>query len=298
LNLLIAIDMTSNQANSISIRDFLLGMNIRPIKLKPYYGMYYSPFRGETVPSLKVDYRKNLWYDFGSGEGGTMVDLVMKLYRCTFHEAMKKLESGNTPPIILPAKPDTQTDKTILRDVLPLTNGALIDYLSQRGIRTDTAQSQCLEVHYSIGKKSYYAIGFRNDAGGYELRNRYFKGSVSPKGVTTFVLPTDDCMIFEGFMDYLSYLTMSQQLKPEIDTVVLNSATHLKKAMNFLNTHRLVHAYLDNDPAGKQALSEICLEHSRVVDMSVNYQPYKDLNEYLVQSLNSLNSLNSLILKK
>jgi hypothetical protein len=284
--------MTSHQANSISIKDFLLGMNISPKNVKSCYGMYYSPFRGETAPSFKVDYRKNLWYDFGSGEGGTMVDMVMKLYQCSFHEAMKKLESGNMPTVVLPEKPVMQPNETILRDVLPLRNNALSGYLSQRGINMDTARSQCVEVHYSVGKKRYYATGFRNDAGGYELRNRYFKGSVSPKSITTFTLPTNDCMIFEGFMDYLSHLTINQQLQPQTDTVVLNSVVHLKKAMNFLNSHRLVHAYLDNDTAGKQALEEICREHGSVNDMSVNYQPYKDLNEYLVQSLNSSNSLN------
>jgi DNA primase len=283
--------MTSNQANSISIKDFLADMNLHPKNRKSYYGMYFSPFRAETVPSFKVDYRKNLWYDFGSGEGGTMVDLVMKLYRCTFPEAMKKLKSGDTPRIILPEKPVLKADKTILRDVLPLSNSALIDYLEKRGIHTDTARNQCVEIHYSIGKKNYYAVGFKNDADGYELRNRYFKGSVSPKSITTFVLPTDDCMIFEGFMDYLSYLTMNEQIQPQIDTVVLNSAIHLKKAMNFLNNHLCIHAYLDNDTAGKQVLSEISREHGNVVDFSIQYQPYKDLNEYLVKSIN-INLLN------
>jgi len=80
--------MTSNQANSISIKDYLARMNIHPKKDKSYYGMYLSPFRAEFIPSFKVDYRKNLWYDFGSGEGGTMVDLVMKINSCTFREAM------------------------------------------------------------------------------------------------------------------------------------------------------------------------------------------------------------------
>ena len=144
--------MTSNQANMKSIKDFLDGMNV-PKKGKSYYGMYFSPFRAEAVPSLKVDYRKNLWYDFGSGEGGTMIDLVMKLYKCTFPEAMRILESGNTPSIILPSKPNPQTNKTILREVRPLDNLALLAYLEQRCINTDMARCQCSEVHYSVNCK-------------------------------------------------------------------------------------------------------------------------------------------------
>ena len=277
--------MTSSEANSISIKDFLACMDIRPKIEKSYYGMYFSPFRAETTPSLKVDFRKNLWYDFGSGDGGTMVDFVMNLYRCTFPEAMRKLESGKTSPIILPAKPKRQESKTILREVCPLRNKALIGYLTQRGINTETALKQCVEVHYSINNKKYYAVGFKNDAGGYELRNRYFKGSVSPKDITTFPLETDDCMIFEGFLDFLSYLTMNNQLHPQTDTVVLNSTAHLKKAMEFLKPHCLIRAYLDNDISGKKVLSEIISQHERVDDMSVLYEQYKDLNEYLENQL-------------
>ena len=277
--------MTSNPENSIRIKEFLAGINIYPKKEKSYFGMYLSPLRAETVPSFKVDFGKNLWYDFGSGEGGTMVDFVMKLYRCTFHEAMKKLESGNAPPAVLPAKLKPPADKTILRDVRPLNNRALIGYLSQRGVNTETAKIQCVEVHYSINGKKYYGIGFRNDAGGYELRNRYFKGSVAPKDITTFAVSTDNCMIFEGFMDYLSYLTMNSQLHPQMNTVVLNSAAHLEKAMEFLKRHHLILAYPDNDTAGKQVLSEIISRHGRVDDMSALYEKHKDLNEYLVNQL-------------
>ena len=34
--------------------------------------------------------------------------------------------------------------------------------------------------------KPHIALGFKNDSGGYELRNEFFKGSNSPKDVTTF----------------------------------------------------------------------------------------------------------------
>jgi hypothetical protein len=276
--------MTSAQANSISIREYLAGMNIRPKREMHTCGMYYSPFRPETVPSFKVDFRKNLWYDFGAGEGGTMIDLVMKMNGCTFREAIRRLEGG-TPSFFVPAEPAPKASKTVLRKVLPLGSTALTAYLGSRGINMDVARRQCVEVHYSIGKKDYYAVGFGNDAGGYELRNRYFKGSVSPKDITTFSLPTDDCMVFEGFMDYLSYLTVNGLLHPQADTVVLNSTAYLQRAMTFLNRHSPVHAYLDNDSAGRQALSEIMKRHERVVDLSAIYAPYKDLNEYLVQEI-------------
>ena len=99
----------------------------------------------------------------------------------------------------------------------------------------------------------------------------------------------DGCMIFEGFMDFLSYLTMNKQAEPQMDTVVLNSANQLKRAVSFLSRHSVIQAYLDNDTAGKQVLSEICREHSHVVDMSIQYEHCKDLNEYLVNQLKNNN---------
>ena len=98
-------------------------------------------------------------------------------------------------------------------------------------------------------------------------------------------MKTDKCMIFEGFMDYLSHLTINKRLQPQMDTLVLNSIIHLKSAMNFLYRHRLIYTCLDNDPAGKKILAEISRMHGNVVDLSIQYEPYKDLNEHLVNQL-------------
>ena len=59
--------------------------------------------------------------------------------------------------------------------------------------------------------KPYFAIGFPNMAGGYEVRNRYFKGCVAPKDITHIRQQGGQrcmCYLFEGFMDYLSFLTI------------------------------------------------------------------------------------------
>ena len=50
----------------------------------------------------------------------------------------------------------------------------LIDYISRRGIETSTARKYCKEVDFKIGPNIYSAVGFRNIAGGYELRNSWF----------------------------------------------------------------------------------------------------------------------------
>ena len=49
--------------------------------------MYFSPFREESVASLHIDREKNLWYDHGSGLGGTNVQLIMLARHCSQKEA-------------------------------------------------------------------------------------------------------------------------------------------------------------------------------------------------------------------
>lgn len=158
----------------------------------------------------------------------------------------------------------------------------MVSYLTGRGIDPAIARTYCREVRYTIGGKEYFAIGFRNDAGGWELRNPRFKGSSTPKNITTLDNGSDTAMVFEGFIDFLSYLSLKANPTPAIDTTVLNSVTNLQKAVPFLSCHRVVHAFLDNDDAGRKALARLeeSLPSSEMIDQSVFYRDHKDLNDY------------------
>ena len=87
--------MTYKEANDICIKDYLESLGILPVVDKFYYGMYHSPFRQDDTPSFKVDYGVNLWCDFGTGEGGSLIDLVMKQYGCNAYGAICRLEQRN-----------------------------------------------------------------------------------------------------------------------------------------------------------------------------------------------------------
>jgi UDP-N-acetylmuramoyl-L-alanyl-D-glutamate--2,6-diaminopimelate ligase len=103
----------------------------------------------------------------------------------------------------------------------------------------------------------------------------------SPKGITAINSGTEICVIFEGFMDYLSYLTLKHQQHPKTDIVVLNSVALLDKAMDFLNSHTVIHAFLDNDEAGKLALTKIQNSCKNVFDQSGFNKNHRDLNSFL-----------------
>lgn len=268
----------------LSIRAYLAGRGLRPTKDNPRYGLYLSPLRKEHTPSFKVDYAQNLWYDFGLGAGGSIIDLVMRLERCDFAQALRLLGNGERTPMAVPVpSSDLPTDPALrLLSDIPLRHPALVGYLSSRGTDPIIASACCREVHYAVGGRNYFAIGFRNDAGGWELRSERFKGSVSPKHITTIDNRSDTVVAFEGFMDFLSFLSMKPDEWPHINIAVLNSVVNLPKAIPFLSRHATIYAFFDNDNAGRKTtadLKRLC-PNSTVIDRSHLYREHKDLNEF------------------
>ncbi len=295
--------MALHEIKQISIRQYLAGLGIYPAKDHSHYGMYHSPFREDPNASMKVDYSKNLWIDYGTSEGGTLIDLVMKMEHCSLHEAISILEKkynsvdastyprNNAPsgdfsfhrekPEMIVKSPEPSI--TILK-VEPISNPALIDYLDERRINLSIARIHCSEVHYSATDKSYYAVGFENDKGGYELRSKYFKGCTS-KDITSIKRNKNHCLLFEGFMDFLSFLTIQKQQNAPIDVIVLNSLSNLGKVKSMLAAYKGIFTFFDNDQAGKKAVQELQAACNNVNDLSYCYSGYKDLNEYLCRKL-------------
>ena len=142
------------------------------------------------------------------------------------------------------------------------------------------SHSRLLDVN---GRK-YSALGFKNDKGGFELRNPDFQGCYPPKAITTFDHNTTTCNLFEGFTDFLSYLTLypmkEKSLSPE-SAVVLNSTGNLEKALPFLSKHTQIYAYLDNDEPGKSAMQKLKKSGLPVTDCSNLYATDNDLNDFL-----------------
>lgn len=89
-------------------------------------------------------------------------------------------------PVAEPYKPVQFVEEPTFENVVisRLESPALIRYLAERGIPKEVAQRYCVQVDYELHGKSYYAIGFENNAHDYELRNPFFKGSYPPKNIT------------------------------------------------------------------------------------------------------------------
>ena len=280
-----------------SIVEYLEKKGIRPVRRTPAYAMYRSPLREETRPSFKVDTEKNLWIDYAEGRGGSIIDLCIRLEGCIFSEAICRLGqnvseytahsySKTEPRIGLNQTTTRQASGTrrliSISDTLP---PHLQEYLKkERCIDLEKATPFLKCISYEVRGRRYEAIGFANSSGGYELRdNHLFKGTVAPKDITPiFENKAQPVYLFEGFMDFLSFLSMKGEVTNQC--LVMNSVSNVARSIHYLNKRNItsVRAFLDNDDAGRKAVQEFVNAGFKVEDMTVYYRDFKDLNEYHV----------------
>lgn len=277
------------------IVEYLERKGIKPVRRTPAYIMYRSPLRAETHPSFKVDTEKNLWIDYGEGRGGSIIDLCMRMEGCTLSEAIRRLGQN---------APDNGT-YNFLNDFVPnnpqpamAVNGArrlieisdtlsphLQDYLTkERCIDLEKAMPFLKCISYEVRSRLYQAIGFANLSGGYELRDdKTFKGTIAPKDITPiFTDRAEPVCIFEGFMDFLSFLSMKEEITNHC--LVMNSLSNVARTIRYLNDRHLTHirAFLDNDEAGRRAVQYFIKTGFHVEDMNIHYKDFKDLNDFHV----------------
>lgn len=287
--------MTTQEAKNIRIADYLQSLGYTPVKQQGNSLWYKSPLREEKDASFKVNTELNKWYDFGLGKGGNIIALAAELYHSEDVACLLKRIEERTP-YIRPASFSSnaqQSDNRTYRGlrVGELSSPALITYLQERGINIELAKRECRELRFMNADKPYFAIGFPNMAGGYEVRNRYFKGCVAPKDITHIRQqgePRNVCYLFEGFMDYLSFFTIRVRNNPQYprldtqDYIILNSVSNLTKAESLLATYSQIGSFLDNDKTGQNACETLKTKFGeRLLDKSLYYRDYKDLNDYL-----------------
>lgn len=279
------------------IVEYLERKGVKPVRRAAAYALYHSPLREETHPSFKVDTEKNLWIDYGEGRGGSIIDLCMRMEGCTLSEAIRRLGQNasldavyglskeksdiDTSPVT-PWQPSGARRLIEISDTLP---PHFQEYLTKvRCINLEKAMPFLKCVSYEVRGRLYQAIGFANLSGGYELRdNKTFKGTIAPKDITPIFTDRAELVcIFEGFMDFLSFLSMKEEITNHC--LVMNSVSNVARTIRYLNDRHLTHirVFLDNDEAGRRAVQDFIKAGFHVEDMNIHYQDFKDLNDFHV----------------
>lgn len=277
----------SPYAHAVDLVDLLSLLGHQPTKVRNDEYWYCSPLRIEKTASFAVNRPTDKWYDHGMGFGGGVIAFLKHYYQCDASQAFDRLKSMNLT-ISLPVERERKAripDKPKLEilKALPLRAPSLHAYLAQRCIPIRLAKQYCRQVHYQIGDKKYFGIGFQNEKGGWEIRNPYSKISSSPKTWSLIKSASREILVFEGFMDFLSYLALFGDMRvhgPNI--MVLNSLAFFNQCLPTLMTFSTVQLFLDGDASGKN-ITQFAMDKSRKFrDLSTLYAGHKDLNGWWI----------------
>lgn len=313
--------MNTQQAKQIPLESILAYMGCKPKSQRGTDLWYYSPFRNETTASFKLNKRLNTWYDFGLGEGGTVIDFLCLYYNESIKETLARLEKSHFASSVIPLKQSSfpirakqkikksaeeKKKGLTLKQVTEIHDAGLFNYLQLRGINQTIALRYLKQIDYQYAQQSWQqsALGFKNDAGCYEIRNPKFKGFIKPvnfpteqrsKTITSINIKDGNKLaVFEGFMDFLSFLTYFNITELQNSAVILNSVSSYADCQKFLTEHQFskVYFFLDNDKAGEDTLKKLTHDENGNpvdfdwVDKSEKYSSYKDFNEMLISAIN------------
>jgi len=288
-------------AKQIDLVQYLEKLGHRPVNIKNKDYWYSSPLRDEKTPSFKVNTKINCWYDFGTGKGGTIIDFGIEYFRCNVKEFLERLKENNQ---FLPTQThsfrrddlkyrieESEASKIKILDFHSIKSPALTDYIKSRSIDLEIAKKYCHEVNFELYNRTHTAIGFRNDTGGFELRNAHFKGGSSPKFSTLICRNADykDLAVFEGFFNFLSYQTdqlknqniNASQSERQPSFLILNSLSFFDMSKSLMERHKAVKLFLDRDKAGIQYTQKLLPQGDKYCDCSTIYKGFKDYNDLL-----------------
>ena len=277
--------MSIEEIRDMPVTDFLHKLGQKSVRQRGNEVWFHAPYRSDRTPSFCVNTKKNIWNDFGAGMGGDIFTLAGLMINSNDFMAQAKYigEVTNNPvecskPPVYESMP-TEPQFTDV-EVKQLNHPALLGYLRERGIPSDIATAHCVEIHYKLHGKNYFAVGFPNESSGYEIRNKFFKGSIPPKAVSLIRQGSTTVNVYEGFMDYLSGLTLGYGRTE--NCLVLNSVANREKAYKHLDEYGCIKCWLDNDKAGRQCLEALQKRYGeRIQDLSTVCRPCKDVIEYL-----------------
>ena len=278
--------MNCKQFNTIPLEEVLQILGHLPTKQTEKEAWFLNPFANENHASFKINKNMNYWYLHSEGIGGNNVDFMKKYLNASVKEVLEWAEqnffsfqyqnNSNT-------KQKALANNYTIIEVKDIQHQALLEYLKSRKVENQLEFLK--EIHYRMNDKNYFGIGFKNDSGGYEIRNKYSKICLGKKDVSMIKNGSENLKIFEGFFDFLSFKNIEKSLSDEkSDYIILNSVSMISKIKNLLKNYKKIELYFDNDEAGNRAVETLKKEFENVEDDRILYKDFKDLNDWAMSS--------------
>ncbi|MBC5833733.1 DNA primase [Flavobacterium sp. F372] len=284
--------MNIEKAKQIPIELVLKKMNYTPSKTNGFDVWYLSPLHDEKTASFKINTKINRWYDHGLQKGGNIIDFIAFKFNYTIPEVLKFLENYSDESIFSFQKQKKCETKFIkstteikIIKVIEIQHFALKQYLENRKIYHFENEPNLREVHYEVNGKKYFGIGFQNRSNGFEIRSKYAKICIGKKDISLIVKGDKNkknIRIFEGFTDYISFKHLK---KNSSDYLILNSIAMINRCDEILSNYDEIELYFDQDEAGN-LYTKTTLEKFKIAkDCRGFYKDFKDLNEWLVNTI-------------
>lgn len=276
------------EIKKIPIINILNRLNIESVEKKKEEFWFKAPWRNEQTASVKC--QNNLFYDFGEGIGGNTIDFVMKLFNISFKEALFWIKnevdsfSFHQPKQDLINREIKKNTTYKINKEQVLQNHILTEYLKARCLDIAICKKYLVEVYYQVNDKKYFGVGFKNDVGGIEIRNKYTKLCLGKKWYSSIKNKSNQLIVLESWSDYISFLILYPNTENQFDFVILNSLSMLNKLDVVFEEYEKVLLALDNDEAGTKATQKyLGVLGEKGIDIRYLYNNgSKDLNEFLM----------------
>jgi len=277
--------MNCKQFNTIPLEEVLLSLGHLPTKQSEKEAWFLNPFANENHASFKINKNLNFWYLHSEGIGGKNIDFMKRYLNASVSEVLIWAENQNFSSFhqqnISNSKLENLSKNYEIIKIENVQHPALLEYLKERKVEKQTEFLK--EIHYRMNDKNYFGIGFKNDSGGYEIRNKYSKICLGKKDISTIKNNSNSLRIFEGFFDFLSFKNVEKFLEKEpSDYIILNSVSMVSNIKNAVENYENIELYFDNDEAGNRAVEIIRNENQNVKDCRVLYSDFKDLNDWMI----------------
>ncbi|WP_089690702.1 toprim domain-containing protein [Chryseobacterium culicis] len=272
--------MNIKQAKNIPIREVMESFSLFPKKENDRVAFYFALDREENTPSLSINFIENTAFDYGTGKKYDNISIIQTIKKCSVTDALQYLSGidySYTEKKVI-AESGTNFKIVTIKD---LQHPALIQYLRTRKITLETHYLR--EIHYEISGKKYFAIAFENNSGGFEIRNKYAKLCLGKKDITFLKSNAKRLLIFEGFLDFISFKILSNSGGNEAaDYIILNSISQIYLLRKLEENYEKIELYLDNDHAGDKGTNELRHIFPNAEDKRYLYGEFKDINDFLI----------------
>ncbi|RNL56433.1 toprim domain-containing protein [Pedobacter jejuensis] len=265
------------------------------------YYWFLSPFRSEEEASFSVNTLLNTYFDFGTGQHGSVIDYLCSYYRCDVRRALQIVKDFNFSSFpqqeltkTFVAKQKDETNSYLIEKTGPVKHTNLVKYLNKRKLNP-IFWKYLLEIHFTMSDRIYYGIAFKNESNGYEVSWEYwnkatsshsrFKMCMKAKDITHIKNGSKSLVVVEAWSDFIALLTLYPKMEKVNDFIILNSVSTTNKMISMIikMQYQTIYSATDNDTAGANVLDVLLNKFpGKVIPLNEFYRSSKDIADYLV----------------